>query len=73
MTSSQTSDTELKPCPFCGGPAELRPYGNHGAKVQCRRCSAMIGGKVFKSFGIEQIKDSVVNRWNGRISNHVSK
>ncbi|WP_368373575.1 Lar family restriction alleviation protein [[Clostridium] symbiosum] len=32
----------LKPCPFCGGEAELRtqenPFGHMTARITCKRC-----------------------------------
>lgn len=40
---------ELKPCPFCGGPADIRHShdedGCYWAAVKCRKCGASTRGK----------------------------
>ena len=36
------NETKLKPCPFCGGRAEIlrSPFGN-GCRVKCQHCGAL--------------------------------
>ena len=55
---------ELKPCPFCGGEAELVKYGLTGKfeVVQCSDCGART--RVFDP----DIKrgESVIDAWNRR-------
>ena len=58
---------ELKPCPFCGGEAEL----NHEfmpiekSYVRCRKCD--INGQAFgKAFGYAS-DDKAIEAWNRRV------
>lgn len=49
---------ELKPCPFCGGEAEVRMFTATLIFVQCKNCLA--GSTAFNS------EDEAVKVWNRR-------
>ena len=51
------SEIELKPCPFCGGDAELR--GRKTSMVNCTGCSA-------STFQLLEDKGSAARQWNTR-------
>ena len=54
-------ETELKPCPFCGG--EARRYnGNHDMHgVVCKKCNAKVYGYANQA--------SATKAWNRRANN----
>ena len=71
----------MKPCPFCGGEAEL--FGNYNSKsdcwfvtVKCKTCNAQ-GSSVHHSQGWNDYTDEeffnhsacnrAVNKWNRRV------
>lgn len=67
--------SELKPCPFCGGEAELYT-SNVSALVECNYCGACIGACVGHN-----AKANAIKAWNkrhneplqdGKESNHES-
>ena len=65
---------ELKPCPFCGGEAELKKYmcslGNDGYYVvECKICGAK--GKAIRntSFISENDEKRAIEAWNRRADN----
>ena len=35
-------DTGIKPCPFCGGIAEMCTYGDDEWLIYCKGCNAMV-------------------------------
>ena len=47
---------ELKPCPFCGGTAEIIPEGDYH-EVTCMDCGVARQGHTY---------DDAVNAWNTR-------
>ena len=58
-------DERLKPCPFCGGKAEMLLIGEDeddnegGSVIQCTKCLA--------SSAVEfEFKETLVERWNRR-------
>lgn len=51
-------DTELKPCPFCGGRAFVH-NPEYGYFVMCDRCKT--SSNNFKD------RDKAVNQWNRRV------
>lgn len=65
--------TELKPCPFCRGEAELEEFEPHkhffvelpeypgGAMITCQKC----GGRL--SFSEKGAKEKVIKAWNTRV------
>lgn len=53
------SVTELKPCPFCGGKAELIDLGHGECFIKCHR------GCVEQSH-VYKAKSSAINAWNRR-------
>lgn len=70
---------EIKPCPFCGGKAELQtPEYNRSEEgmsimeVVCTKCGVSVAGKSFNfwvtEYDPENPQDSIsaVNRWNKR-------
>lgn len=62
--------SELKPCPFCGGEAELvTEYffskGNYGSQVRCTQCHSWgAGPKMDRSVERQQAK--AAEAWNTR-------
>jgi len=62
---------KLKPCPFCGGEAEMGiKYGDYGYNpdiysVKCKRCNARIG-KVSDNYA--DLSDDVGKAWNRRVN-----
>lgn len=64
-TTSQDEPVLLKPCPFCGGSANIIYASGHlwPNKVQCTKCGAMSGGSAYKN-DIWNAK-----MWNERVSN----
>lgn len=67
---------ELKPCPFCGGFADLRhgvaPDGNHiyGVTwIQCFKCGCRTPNLISDGYyGIFATDDDVIDIWNRRAS-----
>jgi len=57
------SETELKPCPFCGGVASLT-YRGYLVWVECDVCGAK-GAPFLSEIEIERVGDAVV-AWNER-------
>jgi hypothetical protein len=56
---------ELKPCPFCGGEAELDYSGRLGWHVKCKSCADLLGGFDYP--------DVAVEHWNARAALALSK
>lgn len=57
---------ELKPCPFCGGIAEIKQKGINGLEIKCSDCIAKMTQKViYKS--LEWLKEEMVKDWNNRV------
>ena len=67
--------TKLKPCPFCGGEAELcTSYGNdgqvyyHTAFVKCTRCHAKTKTVITDGYyGTTSTTRDVTDDWNRRV------
>lgn len=56
---------EIKPCPFCGGRAELRK-SSYPHWVVCQSCGAMIHGGVM---GEKEGERASIEAWNRRKNN----
>ena len=63
------SEEELRPCPFCGGAAEIS-YGRFGGKdtsyVMCRKCAAQ--GEFFVVSPKYASNERAIEAWNRRMS-----
>ena len=64
-------ETELKPCPFCGGEAVLESYKarkGYEANIQCNGgCILYMSTITYDSE--EEAVEAVVNAWNRRADN----
>ena len=65
------ANTELKPCPFCGGEAVLEPYKarkGYEANIQCNGgCLALMRTITYDTE--EEAIENVVKAWNRRADN----
>ena len=64
----------LKPCPFCGGKAELRMYIDHGGKkswnVRCKNmCVVTCGHRDEKGRWRHTQRKEAIETWNRRAEN----
>ena len=66
---------ELKPCPFCGGRAELYADDRYGVCVRCSKCFCMTSYQAdnntirfsFTEYTYTAV-DMVIDRWNKRVT-----
>jgi hypothetical protein len=58
---------ELKPCPFCGGAAEFKPYSRNGLILRCEKCHLGYRQKVLK-FSLEWLQEKMTETWNKRVA-----
>lgn len=56
---------ELKPCPFCGGKAELVRTQNFLYHIKCKKCRATVG-EIKKPPSDFRTKLEVIEAWNTR-------
>ncbi len=56
---------ELKPCPFCGGKAELKQYRRDGMSIRCTRCVVKKQQRT-KYQTLEWLEDKLITWWNAR-------
>lgn len=63
------SNTELKPCPFCGGKAKtayaINDYNRWG--VYCKECGCTVDVEDWK--GVEDTEENAIAAWNRRAKN----
>ena len=59
-------EEKLKPCPFCGGKAEISPY-NGSKTIVCMNCLCM--SAAYKG---DNAKEEAVVTWNNRPDNWIS-
>lgn len=57
------NNNKLKPCPFCGGEAELYQTYNGCYQVECHKCGARSC--------IEKKKENVISNWNMRSTTEI--
>ena len=55
---------ELKPCPFCGGKAEILNYSENAWLVYCRMCDGMVERW-------RKTKKEAIEQWNRRVNNEI--
>lgn len=60
-----TNNTDLKPCPFCGGVGNLLQRSYHTYEISCSKCFIRTGG--LRSL------EAVLKRWNTRIGDKNDK
>lgn len=56
----------LRPCPFCGGKAELIVPRHKGRAIKCTYCCIRREKRVLKKT-IEELENELVKDWNTRV------
>lgn len=67
MAEETAGDYDLKPCPHCGGRAELEDWKvayESGTTIQCMECGACISEGVEDGDGWHK---RAVKKWNRRV------
>ena len=58
---------KLKPCPFCGGKAEVRTDENEEYYVSCTKCFTLVG-YCTDTWGEYETETEAIEAWNRRAS-----
>ncbi len=74
MTATNITEENLKPCPFCGGKAQIMYGPDHehslyGAWARCKKCGARVPEKCLPMnyyAVIQRVVSTVRRRWNRR-------
>lgn len=61
-------ETELLPCPCCGGKATIEQNCRNGYKLKCTSCLVMLIQKT-KRLGMDWLKEKMIETWNKRTPN----
>lgn len=61
------SNEQLKPCPFCGGNAELKQKGSNGFVLKCTGCHIQLTQKVLRK-PLEWLEGKMIEHWNTRLN-----
>lgn len=56
----------LKPCPFCGGQAEIKQTGKSKMKIFCKSCHFGLQQRVLR-LSMEWLEKTLRNSWNMRV------
>lgn len=59
------TEIKLKPCPFCGGEAQMEWYGKNGRTIKCTKCLIQKKQKVLR-FTVEWLEEKLIKDWNTR-------
>jgi hypothetical protein len=57
--------SDLLPCPFCGGEAEIKQTGKMKLTLKCKSCVIGITQKTLK-FDLEWLEGKMIEGWNKR-------
>ncbi len=57
---------QLKPCPFCGGEADIFKVGKNSVKIECRGCNVSRIQKYLR-LTVEQLFKLMIDSWNKRV------
>lgn len=68
---NQIKEQILKPCPFCGGEAELFQKGKNGFTIYCGKCRIERTQRVIHQT-TEWLRNSMIEKWNNRVEFHPS-
>ena len=68
---------ELRPCPFCGGRAQLNEFRENDGQchfqscsICCTVCGCRTSNYIIDGYlGIKHTKDEVIEAWNRRVDN----
>lgn len=63
--NTPNNQQELKPCPFCGGEAEIEQNARNGYKLKCKSCLIGYTQKTIK-FSLDWLKGKMIEDWNKR-------
>ena len=64
---------ELKPCPFCGGKAELYARSFNDVNVICGNCSCVMGTYGTKEKAIEAWNKRVPQTWTSKVFERIGE
>jgi hypothetical protein len=65
MTQIEQKREELKPCPFCGGEAEIKQNCRNGFKLKCKKCTIGYAQKTLH-FSLDWLEAKMIEHWNQR-------